>query len=376
MESVYSKQSNCCGCSACYSACPVGAIEMQPDEKGFLYPIINQEKCINCKKCQSVCPLNKEIKKLNNQKLYATKNKNLKERITSSSGGFFCELSKLIIKNKGIVYGAAYNENNEVIHIAINSFKEISRLKGSKYVQSNNKGIYIDVREKLDEGKLVLFSGTPCQIYGLKTFLKREYQNLITCDIVCHGVPSPKIFECHKLYLERKHKSRIENINFRFKNKDTTQNMNVIFKNQKQYLRKPNKDDYYFLFSKNFILRESCFKCHFSNMNRVSDITIGDFWGIENTHPEFYDFNGISLVILNTKNGEKYFNKIKSNFEYIECNTSDCLQPNLISPSKEPYGYKEFWSKYNKNGYISAKRVAKFKYFITRIKNKVKKIGR
>lgn len=379
MEQVYKEKKDCTGCSACYSICPKGAITMAQDEKGFKYPLIDKGKCVNCGMCVKVCPIKNSNKiQIENQKVYAAKNKNLDTRLKSSSGGVFGELAKYIIQEQnGCVFGVVFDEGKKAKHIKIEDIKQIKLLQTSKYVQSDVNNTYEKVRNELLADRYVLYSGTPCQIAGLLNALHSiNKEKLITCDIVCHGVPSPQILNDYQKVLEKKYKSKIKNINFRHKNQYGTQNLLVEFENGKKYIEKCSVDTYYKLFSKNYTLRESCYECSFSNTNRVSDITLGDFWGIKKTINNFDDNKGVSLVILNTSKGKDIFKKIQDKFEIAESNSKDCLQPNLIRPTEMPKKYNHFWMDYIKKGY---KRTSK-KYIlllnIERVKRKVTKIVR
>lgn len=372
MDSICDKK-ECCGCTACYFACPVSAISIIEDEKGFKYPIIDKEKCINCKKCVKVCPINQKVNNIKNQQVFALKNKNENIRITSSSGGFFFELAKRIIEQKGIVYGAVFNEDCDVVHEEINKIEDIEKLKGSKYVQSNIGDTYKKIEEKLKEKKTILFSGTPCQVLGLIKYLGKDYENLITCDFVCHGVPSPKIFNEHKKYLEKKYKSKIEKITFRHKDKKSISNIKATFKNGSNYINGDKKDDYYFLFLKNCILRESCFNCHFANTNRVSDITMGDFWGVNKVIKKFDDGKGVSLVIINTNKGLDIYRNIEDKYYGVKSDINCCLQPQLIRPTQKTQAYDVFWREYSKKGYRKAVKKVKVIHFYNRVKNKVRR---
>jgi len=382
MESIYDNKQGCCGCTACYSICPTQAIKMKEDEKGFKYPVIDKKKCINCKQCIKVCPMqNKGKTEIKNQEVYAAKNRNKEERARSSSGGVFIKLAEHIISKGGCVFGAAYNESQEVVHIKIENIEEIYKLQTSKYVQSDMGNIYKEVKDELKSGRYALFSGTPCQIQGLLNTLNNvDKDKLITCDIVCHGVPSPQFFKDYKENLENKYGSKIDTINFRYKNGINTTNMKIKLKNGEEYLENSAKDSYYRLFYKNYILRESCFSCPFTNLERNSDITIGDFWGIEKSIKDFDDKNGVSLVIINSQKGKELFEDIKLHFEIIKSDTENCLQPNLISPSKKPNEYDKFWEDYLKKGYKHVVKKYKIIICIKRIKNKLyreyKKISR
>ena len=196
---IYSEKKDCSGCNACFHICPKNAIDMVDDEKGFKYPKVDDRKCIECNKCIKVCPLKKNLEKIDQIGVYAIKNKNEEIRLKSSSGGFFNELCEYVINNEGYVFGAAYDENFDVYHMGTNDLKESQKFKGSKYVKSDINDTYVEVKEFLKKDKLVLYSGTPCQIHGLKSYLGKINQDkLITCDNVCHGTPSPKIFKEYK----------------------------------------------------------------------------------------------------------------------------------------------------------------------------------
>lgn len=380
MEQVYKEKKDCTGCSACYSICPKGAIIMVQDEKGFKYPLINKEKCVNCGMCVKVCPIKNSNKtQIENQKVYAAKNKSLNIRLKSSSGGAFEELAKYIIQEKnGCVFGVAFDEEKRAKHIKIEDVEQIKLLQTSKYVQSDVNNTYEEVRNELLKDRYVLYSGTPCQIAGLLNTLRSiiNKEKLITCDIVCHGVPSPKILNDYQRFFEKKYKSKIKNINFRYKNEKEPQNFLVQFEGGKKYIKKLSKDIYYKLFIRNFTLRESCFNCKFSNTNRVSDITLGDFWGIKKTINNFDDNKGVSLVILNTNKGKDIFENIQDKFEFTESNLKDCLQPSLIRPAEMPKSYYHFWMDYTKKGYNYTSKKYILLLNIERVKQKMIKIVR
>lgn len=378
MKQVYDGKENCTGCFACYSICPKQAITMEQDEKGFKYPVINKEKCIDCGMCKKTCPIiNKKKEPIEEQKVYAVKNKDLNTRLSSSSGGVFIEIARHIVDKNGCVFGAVYDEENNVKHIKVENIQDINLLKTSKYVQSDINNTYKEVKDELMKDRYVLFSGTPCQIAGLlKTLNNINQDKLITCDIVCHGVPSPRVFKDYKKILEKKYESKIKSINFRHKNENAPQNFCVEFEQGKKYIKKLSKDIYYKLFIKNFILRENCFDCKYSNMDRVSDITLGDFWGIDKSIRNFNDNKGVSLVILNTFKGKDIFEKIHNKFEVVESNTKNCLQPNLIKPTEKPREYNAFWNDYIKRGY----KYTATKYIlllnVERVKRKLRRIVR
>lgn len=347
---------DCTGCSSCEKVCPNSAIKMREDEKGFLYPEIINKYCTNCGICKRNCPiLARKTDENNEQEIYAMKNKNEDIRAKSSSGGFFYEYAKTILEQNGSIYGAAYNNFNEVEHIRIDNIENLNKLQGSKYIQSMTKNSYNEVKIDLEKGLKVLFSGTPCQIDGLKAYLNRkrvDLENLYTCDIVCHGVPSPKVFKDYLKDLEKKYNSKIKKVNFRHKENSHTQNIKIDFENGESYISNYNqKDNFYRLFLQDLILRESCYKCRYTSFDRVGDITLGDFWGIEKTIQNFDDKKGVSLVLVNTKKGKEIFEKIKENFQIEKTCRENCIQRNLQKPVDQIENYDELWENYLSNGY-------------------------
>lgn len=359
MKDICSKK-DCCGCRACENICPVKAIVMKEDEKGFIRPVINENICINCGLCKKVCPIiSKEILR-KPIKVYACKNINERVRISSSSGGIFEELSKAIFKEDGSVYGAGFSKKNKVEHMRAKDLDELETLKKSKYVQSNMRATYEEIKKDLKDDKEIIFSGTPCQVNAVKNFFNKSIDKLYLVDIVCHGVPSPKIFEDYKLYLEKKFNSKIDKINFRYKNEKSTQNIKIDFKDGTSYLSNRKEGDYFCrLFIEDIILRDSCYDCRYKSFNRCGDITLADFWGYENgVAKDFGDNKGVSLVLINTQKGLNIFEKIKDDIEYMEIEEKDCYEYNCFCNFKIPEKYKDFWNEYLKSGFESA--ISKF----------------
>ncbi len=347
---------NCTGCGACSKVCPSSAIKMREDEKGFLYPEIMHKYCTNCGMCKRICPNLAERKEQANKiNIYAMKNENEQIRATSSSGGVFYEYAKTILDEKGTIYGAAYNTFNEIEHIQVDSIENLYKLQGSKYVQSTITNIYEQIKDDLNKDKKVLFSGTPCQVVGIKTYLERKRINtdkLYTCDIICHGVPSPKVFKDYLKKLEKQYNSKIKSVNFRHKENNHTQNIKIEFEDGQTYISNYNqKDEFYQLFLNDLILRESCYNCKYTNFDRVGDITLGDFWGIEKTIQNFDDKKGISLVLVNSEKGKEIFEKIKYKYKLQETNKENCIQKNLKQPCEKPKQYDKLWEDYLKEGY-------------------------
>lgn len=348
MERVYEAEEKCCGCGLCMAVCPNKAIEMKADTKGFYYPHIDKKKCINCGICKKTCL---KIGKAYTERkhTYAIKNKSLAERKSSSSGGFFIELAKYVINNDGIVYGVAFDKLFKVKHILAEDKATLENIKGSKYVQSSAFERFSEIKENLDKGKIVLFSGTPCQISGLGKYLKNEYNNLLTCENICHGVGSPKIFE--EYIKDKKYDVLAEKISFRYKNTNGDHNLSIDLKNGKKIIKLPYNDEYYKMFTDDLCIRPSCFECQFANLERRADFTIGDFWGVENVIPNFKDNNGVSIVILNSEKSKVIFERIKNNFILKEVELKNSLQPNLEQPTIKPNNYDEYWSDYIARGY-------------------------
>ena len=321
MENLYTNKNQCCGCTACRNICPKNAITMAEDGCGFFYPQINQSLCVDCGLCKSVCAFQNGInitQKSDYPLFYAVKNKDEAIRKTSSSGGVFATLSEYVLKNDGVVYGAAFNNAMNVVHMRADNIADCKKFRSSKYVQSRLLNTFRSVRNDLENGLTVLFSGTGCQIVGLKAFLKKDYEKLFLADIICHGVPSPKIFNDYKKFAEGKANSKINYINFRAKKiYGETQDINVKFENGKSYCEFPDVDYFKQLFSKNLILRPSCFECKYTNTTRCSDITLGDFWGISKSLPNFDDKKGVSLVIINSQKGKKIMDEISKAFSRL-----------------------------------------------------------
>lgn len=308
----------CMGCAACYSACPVDAIEMKPDIRGFLVPVIRQNICIRCNKCRQICPLNAEFAEAesNIQTVYSCWTQDDKTRKESSSGGMFTVFAKQILKEKpgAGVFGAAYDSEWKVVHQKIDGADELYRLRGSKYVQSDIGESYEEAERMLKTGQTVLFTGTPCQIAGLKSYLGKEYEELYTIDLLCHGVPSPMIFKQYINYMKEKHGKDIRQLQMRYK-KPSWSNFStkITFGQGKKLVASKFKDPYMIGFLRNLYLRKSCHECRYASKNRVGDLTIADFWGYQAyTKETRNDQRGISLVTVNSAKGKQLFARIQN----------------------------------------------------------------
>lgn len=300
--------SKCNGCHACFSVCPVRAISMKSDSEGFLRPVIDYDICTGCGKCESVCPvLHPPILPDDDPVAFACKNTNEDIRLKSSSGGVFTALAESIIDRGGVVFGARFDSDFSVFHGWTDTKEGLESFRGSKYVQSKIGNAFIECKTFLEDGRTVLFTGTPCQIGGLKAFLGNDYDNLYTVDIICKGVLVPLLLKKYIEYHIAKRNDTLVKVAHRDKSLGWKQNSFAMqFKNS-MYICISKHDPYMKMYSKNLCLRNSCFDCSFKNISRDSDITIGDFWGIQNVAPNFDDDKGTSLVLLHTKQAKVLF---------------------------------------------------------------------
>ena len=317
------EKDKCCGCQACVNVCPKECITMKYDEEGYIYPIIDTEKCIKCDLCKKVCHLiNKNaIKKsfIENNKFYAAYNKDYKIMENSSSGGIFWLLAKSIINVNGIVYGAEQTSIFSVKHKRAETLDECVPFRGSKYLQSNINKSYKMVKEDLLNNKKVLFSGTPCQVAGLYSYLGKEYENLYTCDVVCHGVPSMRVFKKYIKELEESKKKKVTNIIWRDKSQGWGPIRICIYFDDGEKLIQTSQDNMFQLgFLDNVYLRPSCYKCKYAKLPRISDISLADFWGYEGELKNANNNRVLSIVILCSEKGIEIFNSICKNINYHE----------------------------------------------------------
>lgn len=336
----------CCGCTACMHVCPVKCIAMHEDEEGFLYPAIEKEKCIHCHKCEKVCPIRNTDNLNRKTETFVGYNRNEEIRKQSSSGGVFSVIAEWILEQDGVVFGAAFDKNFEVHHIAVESKEELAKLRGSKYVQSRLENVYPEVKQYLEMDHKVLFTGTACQIAGLKKYLNKEYENLYTVDVLCHGVPSPKIWRMYLEEMKRQYNALIEKVEFR--NKETgwkNYSMNIEFSNKQYFCVRYFNDKYMRMFLENIDLRPSCYSCHFKGFPRISDMTIGDSWGIEKYMPDMDDDKGTSTILVHSLKGEIIFDVIKKNLILREARLDEVLPSTADSRrSVEMHpNRKKFW---------------------------------
>lgn len=337
-------KSNCTGCAACYVACPKNAIYMESDDEGFTRPVINKNLCINCGICIKTCPANSYIfDNLNSPEVYAVMT-NDELRKTSTSGGAFGVLANHVLDKNGVVCGAAFNNRMQVEHIMIFNKKDLIKIQGSKYVQSQNNDIYQQIKQYLDMGRFVLYSGCACQVAGLNKFLNKKYDNLITLDLICHGVPSPMIL---KKYLNENYPNeKVLNVNFR----DKSQNgwgryITTITTTKGKY--SDSENEYMKAFFSNLSLRECCYECKYAKFPRPADFTIGDCWGISK---DMDDKKGTSILIANNNKAIKLFRYVKKDFKKVKkmnVKYAKSFQPNLSQSSSKHPAREEFFEKLN-----------------------------
>lgn len=312
--------SKCVLCKACSNICPNKCITFEEEHDTFLYPKIDYKECVECNLCEKVCPVSSKKETFESEKnVSIVKSKNEETRKESSSGGFFFEVGKDVLNQSGIVYGVKITENFDITFDNAGDEKKLEQFRKSKYVQADMKNTYIDIKEKLNKGREVLFSGCPCQVAALKKYLRKDYDNLICVDFICHGVPSENIFKGYISMLEKKYKSKIKEISFRNKRKGwSNSSISVKFENGNEYSEEWIYDAYMIGFLKNVFLKKSCYKCEFKNLKSRSDITIGDFWGAEVFLPQIDDDKGLSVIIRNTLKGEKIFKKVSDSLNIYD----------------------------------------------------------
>lgn len=307
---------------------------MQPDNLGFLFPKVDNNRCVNCGLCDKVCTFNSLYNTSSNFNLphpYVARQKNITEVLKSQSGGIFAALSDIILYWNGAIYGAAFDSSFRITHKrAVNKLQR-DEFRGSKYVQSDVHGIFKQVETDLRNGLFVLFSGTPCQIAGIKSYLHLRNVNcnsLFTCDIICHGVSSPQIWNDYLKYIENKKNAKVTNVNFRDKNFGWASHIETFKLGNGQYIQNPYK------FYQNITFRHSCNSCPYSNLRRPGDITLGDFWGYEKLELKINDDNkGLSLILVNTQKGDHILKHISEKLFLQPIALEKCIQPSLVGPT-------------------------------------------
>ena len=380
---LFNHKDECCGCSACQAVCPADAITMKRDSEGFLYPVINEELCVRCGKCTTVCPFSADSREKHSSckadrfpepATYAVWHRDLSVRMASRSGGIFTALSDAVLSEGGVIYGCVLTDRLEAVHIRAENAQDRDRMRGSKYIQSNMMRNFRAVKKDLEAGRKVLFSGTSCQIAGLRRFLHKEYDSLLCVDVVCHGVPSPLVW---KKYLKWQ-----ENVN-------GAKTVSADFRNKKDFGWKDHVESLFLsdgrqvdsrvfttMFYGHCILRPCCYKCPYKDVMHPGDITIADYWGIEKAAPSFFDNRGTSLVLVNTPKGEEVFQDVKSRLSFCETRIEDSMQPPLIEPFPEPEEREAFWQDFSAKPFRSLVRKYGTLPFKVRLKRRVRHIRR
>lgn len=355
MDNAAIIQNHCFGCRSCEQVCPKRCINIKPSQEGFLYAYVQGDQCVHCGLCLKACPAQQTSSHRNKpQKVYAFRNRNTEEIMHSASGGAADVAAKVVLQQKGIVYGAAYDDRFVVKHIEVTDELGKERLQSSKYVQSDTNDCYSRAKAALSGGRKVLFTGTPCQVAGLYAFLGEDHLKLFTLDLICHGVPSPLFF---KKYLD--HQRQVMNgdilyYDFRSKEKRGWGTQYFIQTEAKTKTQALTLDRYGKHFMNGDCFRESCYQCPYSNIERVGDLTVGDFWGIVKSHPTFSSSRGVSSVFINTEKGQRLFEEMRDYAEVELATMAEGLvkQGNLIKPTERPQHRDDFYEEIDRADYI------------------------
>lgn len=330
---------DCTLCGACVTACPVNAVSFDETYLDFCYPKINLDRCIHCKQCEKACPilnLNRNIKHENELPIaFAAKCKNDSVRLISTSGGAFYALAKQMLQEGGYICGAVFDDDFHVKHIVSNKDGDLLRMLGSKYAQSNSDYCYREIKQKLNAGYKVLFSGCPCQVAALSVYLGKDYPDLLLVELICHGIPSDRMLQTYIGMKERQYGAKLKKLEFR--NKTTGWHRSAVrmeFANHRIYSNQITADAYMNGFLRNVTLKPSCYHCHFRGFTTGSDIVLGDFWGAETELPAFDDNKGISAVLANTAKGYSFLRRCSLNLVESDAETVIRYNKNLLQSAK------------------------------------------
>lgn len=365
---------DCCGCTACLSVCKHNAITFHPDALGFLYPYVDKDKCVDCGLCDIVCQFNSNYKRPIDYvmpSVFMARHKDINQVERSQSGACFIALTDWILDMGGVVYGAGFGKHFKVMHSRAVTKEERDRFRGSKYAQSELCDIFLSVKKDLDDNRLVLFSGTPCQTSGLLGIIKENRRkNLFLVDIICHGVASPKVWNDYVNYIEKKEGLNLISVSFRDK---AIFGWSGLHKESFTFSNRVIKT-YPIVFYQPYLLRYSCYNCPYTNLQRPSDITLGDFWGWQRVNNEMNkDDKGVSLVLCNSNKGLFLFKQIKDDLKVIPTDIEHCIQPNLLRPTEQDCRRKDFEEDYINIGF---KALIKYnrRNFLEIIKGQVRKL--
>lgn len=367
------KKDDCTGCMACANICPKSAITMLPDEEGFLFPQINYDVCISCKLCQQKCPVLNPVKLNQEGKAFAAMSKHQETRTTSSSGGMFYSIAKWIIENNGIVFGAIFDDNMDLMHTETDNLSGLKKMQGSKYLQSNINNTLKKALNHLQDNRLVLFTGTPCQIAAIKKLVPHKLQDkLYTVDIVCHGVPSNKLFQSYLNKLQKFYPKKVLS-SFRFRDTEGWSCQSNINYNGKKTALFGKQAIYSELFMGGYIHRECCYNCLYAQLKRAGDLTIADYWGIGTIEPYSHDTSeGVSLIICNNQKGCNILHAIKNELIIEKRSFHESLTANkqLSTPSHRPQKrdtiYQYFFTHSLNEIYYKYFPIRAFRRFISR----------
>ena len=362
----------CCGCAGCAQVCPAHCIVLEPDEEGFLYPRVDVDACINCGRCEAVCPVIARRSTSDSREndpsqthAFGGYHADADVRQDSSSGGAFTMLAEWALSQGGVVYGCALDEHMVARHQRVADAADLSKLRRSKYVQSDTRGIYASVRKDLRDGRRVLFVGTPCQVAGLRTFLGKDYPTLLTCDFICHGVPSPRVFADYLRSVEKRHGSTIQTYRFRTKDKGWSSSAlqlgtEAILASGVRVRNYPAfRDSFMCGFLCDLYLRPICHDCPFKELPRHdADVTIADFWGVRKDYPELDDKRGTSLLLAHSDKALGFLQQVDSGFTLVECSVPKATRANVMLTTSTPYNAKreDFFRVYRREGYEAAER--------------------
>lgn len=339
----------CTGCGMCAAICPSSAIQMQPDEHGFLHPVVDAAKCTDCGLCARKCPASMPPQVSAHTDILAGYAKDATLLTKSSSGAIFPVLAAEIIRRGGLVFGAAFDGNFNVVHTAAETLSELSALCSSKYVQGRvPSDCYAQVKAALAAGQWVYFSGVPCQIAALKSYLGRDYETLITQDTACHSVPSPLVWEGYKEELEKQHSGKLTAFSFRNKaNGWEAYHIRAAFENGREFVQPAAENPYQRGFIKGLYSRSSCFVCKFKGIERCSDITLADYWGVKGIQPDAYNPQGTSIILIHSEKGRSLLASCKDELQ-LQPAVKDAFafNPAVLTPVEKPARYDEFWEGY------------------------------
>lgn len=381
------KRSICTGCTACANICPKHCVEIKIDENGFAYPeLVHPTDCVECGLCEQVCPvLKNNAKDVETPVAYAAMAYDDTLRMESSSGGVFSEVAKRILAQEGAVYGAAYDEKFQVKHICVENIDNLWKLRGAKYAESKLGDTYNEILIRLKQGQKVLFSGTPCQAAGLKSFLRTDYENLFCVDFICHGVPSPMAWGEYVKYRAQKDTNGEMPVTINLRSKSTGwsryQYSNLFqYENGKEYSSRSSENLFMNLFVGDYISRLSCENCKFKGYSRVSDITLGDCWGIWDIDQEMDDDKGTSVILVQSEKGVQLWNSIKENMKWkaVTLEQASWQNPSMLNSSKAKECRKDVLEMIRRGEIEACEKLFEKREptFLQRAKGKVKRILR